>query len=165
MIDGLLTSIFAIWILLSILVYVPKIGTWIRGSDFFSLIPEWKFFAPAPGRWDYYLLYRDQLADESVTDWTETEVAGTRQWWNFIWNPSRRGRKALFDATSEMGRRLVAGEEGLEASVAYLTVLNYVSSLPRSSASRFTQFLLLRMHAPFSGQAPDLIFSSTLHSL
>lgn len=89
--------IFALWAVASVAVLVPRFTQWMREHDVAGLLPEWKFFAPIPGRGDFYLLYRDLYA-ESITDWTEIDLGGERRWWNCFWNPRRRERKALFDA-------------------------------------------------------------------
>jgi hypothetical protein len=163
--ECLLVGFFATWFIVSVLVLVPRLNVRIRMSDWFALVPEWKFFAPEPGRWDYYLVYRDQLMDGSVTEWTEAIVAGSRTKWNAFWNPTKRGRKALLDATNELAAHIRVEDRGIEASVPYLTLLNHVSALPRPAASEFTQFVIVRFHATNSPEQPDVIFTSSLHAL
>lgn len=153
------------WLLLSVLVLVPRLTLPIRLLDPLSVIPEWKFFAPNPAQGDYCLLYRDQFPDGSLTPWTEVVQSAGRRWWSMLWNPGKRANKALFDAVVELGRQARAQAEGLEASFAYLTLLNYVSVLPRMSHARVTQFLILYSHASRHDSQPEMVFLSGLHSL
>jgi hypothetical protein len=159
------TGIFGSWILLSVLVYVPKLQTFIRRWDWFALIPEWRFFAPNPGQHDYHLLYRDKLRDGSITDWTELTPTKERPWWGFVWNPGKRGNKALFDAVATLAKHMTAGDQSMELSIPFLTLLNYVASVPRPSASEYTQLLVLASHGSPSRKDPELFFLSGYHSL
>lgn len=129
------------------------------------LVPEWKFFAPNPAQGEYHLLFRDQLADGTVTPWTEVTFPHNRRWWNVVWNPEKRANKALFDAIVSLAGEVIACPAGLVASIPYLTLLSYVSRLDRFSTPAFTQFMVLHDFSPFMHREPALVFSSDLHSL
>lgn len=129
------------------------------------LVPEWRFFAPQPAQGDYHLLYRDRYHDGSLTNWTEVRPTMERRWWNVAWNPGKRERKAVFDAFTEFTPYLSRTDTTLECSVAYLTVLNHVSSIPRSTSPEFTQFLLMASHGGSPEKDPDIIYISHIHSL
>jgi hypothetical protein len=159
------TGCFVLWFLLSVLVLVPGLRPYIRGRDIFSFVPEWKFFAPNPAQGDYLLLYRDELADGTVTPWTEVRLAQARRWWNVIWNPGKRANKALFDAVVEASQEAVLRPEILVTSIPYLTLLNYISSLGRICRPAFTQFMILHSFSDCMEREPRLVFSSDLHSL
>lgn len=163
--EMLVVGCFLLWFLLSVLVLVPKLRTWIRLWDLFTLVPEWRFFAPNPVQGDYYLLYRDQLADGTVTGWSEVRLGQKRRWWNVAWNPGKRASKALVDAIVELSGEAKTSPAVLVGSIPYLALLNYISSLKRFSSPAFTQFTIL--HALSSGEdrEPKLVFASDLHSL
>ena len=163
--EVVLIVLFAAWFLISLVSLVPSWRNHIRRYDRLTLIPEWKFFAPNPGQWDYYLVYRDQLPDGNVTDWTEVAVDAPRAWWNVIWNPAKRGNKALTDCVVLLAKHLAAQDPAIEASVPYLTLLNHISSFPRLGGTEYTQFALIQFHARGSQEEPELLFSSALHSL
>ena len=148
---------------LSFLVYHPRLNEIIRVFDVLSLVPEWQFFAPNPGRYDYHLLFRDVFADGSMSDWSEIPVINYRHWWHFIWNPGKRRPKALFDALSEFGKRVEANDTLLTASIPYLTILNYVSSLERSIPAKSVQFLVMYSQAYCS--PPEVLILSNVHGL
>lgn len=155
------------WLLLSALCQVPcGLTSRIRAYDLAGLIPVWPFFAPVPGTCDYYLLYRDELADGSLGNWREIPLCDERQSWHVIWNPYKREKKALFDLTTAL--LMEAKPEAIEAiqlSVPYLSILTYVSSLPRSYAARSTQFLLMMTDEQRIGLVPEPIFTSAVHPL
>lgn len=138
----------------------------VRRWDPLGLIPMWWFFAPNPARGDFYFLYRDQLKDGSVTDWTEVKVGVTRRWWNLVWNPSRRERKALFDIVTSLARRAQETTDvTVQVSLPYLALLNYVSRLARTEASVSTQFMLMQTEADSPDEPPAAVFLSRIHRL
>jgi hypothetical protein len=134
----------------------------IRKWDFLALIPQWNFFAPRPAQHDFLLLYRDQLEDGNLTDWTQVASITQRSGLSIIWNPAKRENKALFDVVTDLAAQISVSISMLELSVPYLTLLNYISSMPRFGPAVFTQFLLMRCgHA----QEPEALYISKLHSL
>jgi hypothetical protein len=165
MVESVAVGLFALWLLLSAAVLFPKLSPIIRRADWLCLVPEWKFFAPNPGRHDFHLLYRDQFRDGTLTEWTEVSPTGKRRWWHFLWNPAKRGNKALFDTVSQLFDHVRAGDKTLEVSIPYLTLLNYVSSLPRTTSPVFTQFLLMCSQGNLPDKDPELCYFSARHSL
>lgn len=162
--EKLAIALWAAWLLLTIVVNLPPLTPHIRRWDFLSLVPEWKFFSHPPQH-DYHLLYRDVAQDGSVTGWKEVSVAEPRAWWNFLWNPGRRARKAFFDAVTETARECHARRDGVEASVPYLTLLNYISSLPRTFPAQYTQFAILLSPSAGAEREPRILLTSGAHSL
>jgi len=157
--------LLAAWLVLSVLGQI-RFGAlyWVRAWDVFGIIPMWWFFAPNPARHDFYLLYRDQLKDGSRTEWTEVKIGTNRKWTNLIWNPGRRERKALFDVVTSLAREAATtGDITIQVSVPYLSLLNYVSRLPRTPASELTQFLLMQSEVETYKNPPTAVFMSNLH--
>ena len=134
----------------------------IRRLDPFGLLPEWRFFAPVPGRSDYYLLYRDELGDGATTAWREVVLERPRRWCYPVWNPGRRERKALVDLVADLGS---ATEDGRVSplSLPYLSLLWAVSELPRAPSARSRQFML--MASTGARARPEPIFCSARHTL
>jgi hypothetical protein len=152
------------WLALSVIGQIPCAFTRrIRRFDLCGLIPHWTFFAPVPGTADYFLLYRDQLLDGSLTDWRELPLCDSRKPWHIIWNPRKREKKALFDLTSALMREVLAAPvEVAQFSVPYLVLLSYVSGLPRAFTGKGTQFLLMSSDR---GREPEALYTSMVHSL
>ena len=154
---------FGLWTAGSLLVLIPRLAPWMRDHDIFELIPEWKFFAPIPGRGDFHLLYRDIYTD-GLTDWTEIAVGGERRWWNFLWHPRRRERKAVFDIARELRHHLGPENQATaHLSVPYLTLLTYTCGQPRTVFPRKTQFLLMYSEAAIDDGEPHLNLLSYMH--
>jgi hypothetical protein len=163
--DIIVSLLFGIWFLASVLVYVPSLKPHIRTWDLFALIPQWNFFAPRPAQHDFLLLYRDRLQDGSITDWTQVASIAPRKMWTVIWNPWKRDNKAFFDAVTDLAAHVQNSPSTLELSVPYITILNYISGLPRFGPASFTQFLLMRSTLGTKATEPELLFLSNLHSL
>ena len=141
--DVLVALFFAAWASVSLVALLPKAAAFLRQHDFFGLVPEWKFFAPIPGRGDFHLLFRD-FFPQGTTDWTELDIGGPRRWWNFLWHPHRREKKAAFDAARELARFTTPEYiDEIQFSVPYLCFLCYVCGLDRTLEPAQTQFLLL----------------------
>jgi hypothetical protein len=137
------TTIFSAWLVVSALVYIPAIKKEIRKRDIFGLIPQWNFFAPHPAQHDFHLLYQDQLQDGSVTAWTELALFDKRPFWSIVWNPEKRCKKALSDAVTDLAKHIRSSIPALELSIPYLTLLNYISGIPRIVPPKLTQFLIV----------------------
>jgi len=161
--DIIVAAFFALWAGASILVLFPRVASFIRYKDFFGLVPEWKFFAPIPGKGDFHLLYRDLYA-EDTTEWTEIDIGGERRWWNFLWDPGRRDRKAAFDAAREMARYITPEYRyQIELSIPYLSLLCFVCGQPRTLTPSQTQFLLLYSEAGYLEGEPQVSLLSSTH--
>jgi hypothetical protein len=166
-VSGVAIGLMVAWLLLSAACQIPcAFTTRIRKFDLAGLIPNWPFFAPVPGTCDYYLLYRDELADRSLTDWREVPLCDDRRFWHVIWNPGKREKKALFDLTAAlMGEVSEDKAELIQLSVPYLAILTYISSIPRLYRARRTQFLLMMTDEMSIGTTPEPIFLSEIHLL
>lgn len=162
-----IVCILGLWLIATILDHLPvKLREFIGNELISSLIPSWNFFAPIPGTHDYRLLYRDQLEDGSIGVWKELTFADERNFLSFLWNPNKRGKKALFDLTTTLAQMIInsdAAPDLVKISIPYLTLLNFISNVPRSKLSTATQFLL--MESSMSEKEPSIIFLSGLHTL
>ena len=165
--------ILGIWLSASVLGQIPKPQLQrLRQLDVFGLIPHWSFFAPRPSQSDFYLLYRDQLSDGALTEWTEVKIIEPRRWSCMLWNPSRREKKVLFDAVNGLFRDAYqfdayrANAQALQLSLSYLLLLKYISDLSHYQASLATQFLLMVSQGKTPEEKkPIPLFLSQLHQL
>ena len=165
MIAWLIVGVFVFWAALSLLVHVPRCHQAIRGADLLSLVPEWKFFGPKPGQYDYFLLFRDLLPDGTVTPWKEVIVAPPRRWWNWAWNPGRRGNKALFDLVTEFAAHIMEKDPAIEISIPYLSLLTTVSAQPRLQATAQTQFMVMIAFGADPDRPSELLYVSKPHDV
>jgi hypothetical protein len=167
-VDAAAIGVMAAWFLASVLGQLPfpRIER-MRRWDLCGLVPYWNFFAPHPGTRDFHLLYRDRLADGTVTPWTEVPLCDARRWWHAAWNPVKREKKALFDVTVQLLKEALQTPrtELLQVSVPYLVLLTFVSALPRPAAATGTQFLLMVSPGSVDDPVPEPMFTSALHAL
>jgi hypothetical protein len=131
--------------LATLLRLVPSLAGHVARFDTLGLVPEWRFFAPKPGRGDHVLLYRDSADGRGWGPWTELSLVAPRRWHHFVWNPERRAKKALLDFVAALMATIRAtGTEGVEITTPYLALLLYVTTVvERAAAPALTQFLLL----------------------
>jgi hypothetical protein len=128
------------------------------------IIPVWHFFAPTPGNYNIYLLYRDQFLDGSLSSWRELPVVTKAQLPRFLWNPNKLRSKAIIDIANELSLTASMFSSHLEhmaLSTPYLMLLNYVTSLPRWSKSVATQFVVIKK----TREQTSLIILSGLHKI
>jgi hypothetical protein len=157
--------LFGCWSLLSLLLQVPKLNRRIRQYDIFLLIPEWKFFAPQPGQHDFSLLYRDIDREENYSAWKEIQISPERRWWNCIWNPMKRGQKAIFDFVVELSGLNRMQEETILFSNAYISLLMIVTREKRLLQNVRTQFIILRKYTQQEENEPEVLYLSRLHDI
>ncbi len=167
LLEGAAIAIMLWWLALSAVCQIPcDLTRKLRALDLAGLVPHWTFFAPVPGTCDYYLLYRDELDDGSLTDWRELSLCDSRQPWHLVWNPRKREKKALFDLAVALVREIKPDLlEAIQLSVPYLALLTYVSSVPRTYQARATQFLLMISDEISVGVDPEPVFTSAIHPL
>lgn len=140
-----------------------RFSLFLRRRDFFGILPQWNFFAPTPGTVDYYLLFRDELADGSVTPWREIPLTADRRWHHWAWHPERRLKKALFDAVTHVAIHVRSGLTDVRLTVAYLVLLNFVAEYPRLYRFEKTQFLVMMSSAEDADGEPSEVMLSELH--
>jgi hypothetical protein len=132
-------------------------------------LPDWRFFAPQPGTYDNHLLFRDELADGTVTEWKEVLVAGERTLRHAFWHPNRRGEKIVFDTMNEIikiTQEPALEKEDIQVSVAYLTLLNFVTHSQRhATGTKRTQFLVARSSGRDVDEEPVMLFLSNRHPI
>lgn len=189
MFDILLPTFLGFWFVASIFGQFNAVSVrkarfqWLRRYDILGLVPTWTFFAPNPATTDYHFLYRDRLADGTVTPWTEIVRVHDRRWWHIVWNPNKRRRKVFTDIVAMLlvrlgstlkdsdirrrgDRRYVLIPERWHTTWPYLFLLNYVSSLPRHRSAIETQFGIFRSQsAVVDADAVEVALISALHKL
>ncbi|MFB9688298.1 hypothetical protein [Amycolatopsis plumensis] len=134
-----------------------------------AVVPDWRFFAPRPGMHDYHLLFRDELPDDSVTEWREILPVEQRVPRHFVWYANRRAEKVLGDSvvgiigfSKEADRK----KEDIQLSISYLTLLNYLTYQEKHHPdAKRTQFLIAASAGYDETEEPMMMFLSNLHPL
>lgn len=126
-----------------------------------NVLPNWKFFAPEPGRSDSRLAFREFVAGE-WGGWQEVHPV-ERSRWRHVWNPGKFDSKAISDLSSCLLED--AGTVPPQALVLcwhYLALLEFVQRSASGSASQI-MFALLDT-AGFKGERSlRLRFISAVH--
>jgi len=164
--EYLASGLYLLWLVLTIFFQFPKFRDFISKWDPFYLIPQWNFFAPNPLDMDLHILYKDELKDGSLTDWTEIPIIKKRNSFAFIWNPVKRQQKAFFDVTVELVTYGKAnGSKTLHNTIPYLLFLNYVSNVKRRYDPITTQFMIMLLPPGTHKRVPQVLYVSPLHKL
>jgi hypothetical protein len=119
-------------------------ASWLKNHDACAYIPTWTFFAPNPGVNDARVLWREQLADGSISPWHEV-VPPNSSLLRALWNPTKRARKAVTDC-GPMVVRLVSRNKGSKLpmlSLPYLMLVQFISGLPGSPLGIARQFTVI----------------------
>ena len=131
-------------------------------------IPTWRFVAPTPARHDFNVLYRERLADGTLTPWREHQITQDRTLLQMLWHPGRRMEKALFDVASELlqSYEKVTEPERIQLTVAYLSLLNFVThQVEHPADAKEVQFLIAQSAGHEESLEPRMLFLSEFHSL
>ena len=168
MLSTVFITILGLWLLLSILEQfnIFTWTRWVKGKDYFVLIPDWSFFAPEPVAGDLQLLYRDRRFDGQFTPWKEVAFRNASLA-RVIWNPEKRRRKTTLNAATLL-LQLVARQPNsreIFVSLPYLFTLMHVMTLPRSNESAHRQFLIVHTFGHPPSQEAKMLFLSPIHKL
>jgi hypothetical protein len=161
---------FGGWLALSLVGQILPRDSVVQRSPIGWLIPDWRFFAPAPAVEQRILVYRFKSAADDISpiEALHLPAAGRLRW---LWNPQIRRHKALFDLTNGVHR--VADSlmnepaqrdlpDALLISEPYLVLLNLVSSRLRSPRPALVQFGIIHRTWPAD---EELVFLSRWHTL
>jgi hypothetical protein len=131
-------------------------ATWLKHQDACAVIPTWTFFAPNPGVMDTRVLWREQLADGTVSPWHEV-VPPHGGPLRAIWNPAKRARKAVTDCGPMVVRLVGRNRESPLPllSLPYLMLVQYIAGRPGSPLSVARQFTVVNTQG---GDEEDGVF-------
>ncbi|MGW1951555.1 hypothetical protein ACWCPI_02130 [Streptomyces sp. NPDC001920] len=135
----------------------------LEARDRFSLLPNWRFFAPNPATYDYHFFYRTQDTSGTTSEWRTVDVIEGRRMHQIFWFPGRRPEKAVFDICSELLGPMNAGIDAMTETTGYAVLVAHLRERIRAenapgSVQGF-QFGLARA-AGFAETEPETIFVS-----
>jgi hypothetical protein len=109
-------------------------------------LPDWRFFAPEPGRWDNHVLVRVVDADGTASAWREALPLSERRWRHAVFFPEHRKEKALIDVADQLMRHLSGPPVELDETAPYHLLRGFVEGIVRERHADATgfQFLLVR---------------------
>ena len=89
-------------------------------------IPDWRFFAPEPGRTDSHVLMRVVNADGTAGEWRETHEYPGRSLMHALYYPGHRLEKGFFDLVSSLRQRMPRLEGPFESIPEYSALVDHV---------------------------------------
>ncbi|WP_031486387.1 hypothetical protein [Streptomyces bicolor] len=131
--------------------------------DRFSLLPNWRFFAPTPAVHDFHLLYRTLDLQGRTSPWKTVDVIEGRKLHQIVWFPGRRPEKAVFDLCSDLLPVLDQGFTQTSKTPAYQVLAAYLRRCIRADGApevRGFQFALTQAAGFDTGHEPQIIFVS-----
>ncbi|ARF74359.1 hypothetical protein B7C62_20565 [Kitasatospora albolonga] len=136
----------------------------LQAKDTFSVLPNWRFFAPSPAMHDYHFLYRTLDEENATSPWRTLDVIAGRKMSQIFWFPDRRPEKAVFDVCGEVLQVMDRGgfEAGLQ-SPPYRLITSHLRHLLRAEGQESVkgfQFALARDAGYDTSVEPDMIFMS-----
>jgi hypothetical protein len=166
---AILVAVFVLWFALSAIGQFDwRVTRWLRGHDYFSLIPRWTFFAPRPGRTDYHLMVQVFHGDVPQP-WREQPLADRRTWLGALWNPEKRHRKALSDLVRGVTRAMAEIDRAtrwqVQYTVPYIAILNYLSAAAAGEGASHVRFMILECEGFYFEREPWPVFLSARHAV
>jgi len=140
-------TFFLLWLGASALNQLPgELCRWLKRHDVIAAIPAWTFFAPNPGKSDFFLLYRDRSPEGYASPWRVVHVDGKAGMISAVWNPIKRRNKALTDHASEL-LYLAARyrRQSLVVTLPYVVLLNPVTAQRREMSAEATQLAIFQL--------------------
>ncbi|MFD7530797.1 MULTISPECIES: hypothetical protein [unclassified Streptomyces] len=167
-VDALLAGWFAITLVSQ---HPHRSFDWFRQFDRMGAIPNWRFFAPFPIRYDFVVLFRVVSEGGEVSPWTRLVGGDGRSWSAVVWSPERRHEKAVLTVCGDLVSTLtVSGPEAIENSVPDRVLRELVrrevlhgSRASRDPAQR-CQFLITKSGGYDDQVAPKFLYASPLFS-
>jgi hypothetical protein len=158
--DGLVLSFFGLWFLCSCIAQRRVLPRVLR-RDQAGLIPNCRFFAPRPVSFDLSVYLRTQDERGCHSSW-QPLVEGDKTSLCFVWNPSHRLRKTVYDLTDMLQQQ--DRRETWHLSYPYLLLLNACTTAARSlpEHGRRVQFVITA-RAGYEDIIQNIIFLSHFH--
>ena len=137
----------------------------IQVRDHFSVLPNWKFFAPNPATHDYHYLYRTLDVEGNTSRWRDIELIADRKMHQAIWFASRRSEKAVFDVCSEILQRMDKGFDAIKSTASYRLLVEFIRREIRESSSDVSsikgfQISMVRASGHDHEEEPEFLFVS-----
>jgi hypothetical protein len=165
----IVVAIFVVWLVATTIQQFPtRWGRAMRRRNVLSLVPQWTFFAPNPGRADMHVLFRDRLADGSFTGWIELHTSENRRLRSALWNPEKRAKKAVHDAIQSLGSSVSRDQPTapeLMLTRPYLMLLTLVCSMNAAADATHRQFVVVATADTDPDATPQLQLRSAVHPL
>lgn len=136
-----------------------------RTKDLFSVIPNWKFFAPNPAVHDFHYTYRTLGLEGDTSEWREIEIITSRRLHQAFWFAARRPEKAVFDiCTAILQEAQRGGVRQAQKLSSYELLVAFIRRTIREEQGWTTvkgfQFAVVRAAGHDRDEPPETLFVS-----
>jgi hypothetical protein len=158
-------TLLTLWVLASAVTQVRRPSAQRpRRYDYLGLLPAWNFFAPRPITCDFQVRYREWSDEAGLSGWRPLELPRERTITDVVLNPTRREKKAMFEACARVVKSFTTyhpDEDAVMISMSYLLILGRVSAeVAGADAVQFGIWL-----TEHNAGDPRQVFRSALHAL
>lgn len=139
-----------------------------REKDLFSLVPNWKFFAPNPATHDYHYLYRTLDESHETSPWIELDLIQNRRMIQAFWFSSRRTEKAVFDICTAIIKNIAKGSDPTGTPpfrVLSEFIRRQIREAPNVADVRGFQFAVVRAAGHDDSEDPEVLYVSTYQAM
>lgn len=158
-------TLLAVWALASAVTQVRRPSAQRpRRYDYLGLLPAWNFFAPRPITCDFQVRYRAWSDRAGLGGWQPLELPRERTITDVVLNPTRREKKAMFEACARVIKSYTTyhpDDDAVMISMSYLLILGRVSAEVANADA--VQFGIWLTEQKASGSRQ--VFRSALHAL
>lgn len=159
--------IFAAWFILTVLVHFKF--SWKDKLVALSagLLPQWNFFAPNPGTYDFHLVYRVKSSN-GISAFREVPLHHREYLISAFWNSEKRLKKVLFDLVIDLAASTAAmgsGKGAIKTSFSYIALLNFLTGVPKGPDAESIQFAIMSSTGFLEFEKPTMILCSAFHHL
>lgn len=158
-------ALLALWALASAVTQVRRPNAQRpRRYDYLGLLPAWNFFAPRPITCDFQIRYRAWSEEGGLSEWRPLELPRERTIADAVLNPTRREKKAMFEACARVVKSYTTyhpDDDAVMISMSYLLILGRVSA--EAGAADAVQFGIWLTEQRAGGSRQ--VFRSALHAL
>ena len=155
----------ASWLFLTIAYQFRPCSKILGRYDSLRLLPRWTFFAPNPATRDGHIIVRDKTAEGEIGEWRTLNLTAARSVFDSVWNPPKRVRKILSDASQSLKRIMHAEKSAIQTSLPYLLILACCLTRQESPSDVVARQFALIETSGWIDRPIWIIFTSEFHPL
>lgn len=159
-IEIIVIFLLGLWLVANIVyaLFNKQVSAFTYHRDVFRWLSAYQLFSDTPR--EYTLLYRDRLADNSLTGWTTIPLIPAWKPWHLIWYPQKEVPLTVYSMVDDVAEGIKekkerAARSNISERFIYRMLLHYVYRFPVPAGAAGRQFRI--------EQANQAIFISDFH--